>query len=115
MICMYLHIHNNQINRVNPYYFQGWPSYLYCQKNNKQQTTTIPNSELIMVYLRVAIILSLALHCNSLIINVVAQLRDGIRNGRPNSGWALENIGSAVSIAIEDFQAKGLLTEHTFR
>ena len=84
-------------------------------KNNKQQTTTIPNSALIMVYLRVAIILSLALHCNSLIINVVAQLRDGIRNGRPNSGWALENIGSAVSIAIEDFQAKGLLTEHTFR
>ena len=68
-----------------------------------------------MVFLRVAILLSLALHCNPLTINVVAQLRDGIRDGTPNSGWAFENIGSAISIAIEDSQAKGLLTEHTFR
>ena len=68
-----------------------------------------------MVFLGLAIIISLTIHCTPLTINVVVHLTDGIRSGRYNIGWDLENVGSAVSIAIEDFQAKGILTEHTFR
>ena len=68
-----------------------------------------------MVFLQVAILISLALECKPLTINVVVQLTDSLRTGVPVGGWEVGTIGSAVSIAIEDFQAKGFLAEHTFR
>ena len=68
-----------------------------------------------MVFLQVAILISLALHCTPLTINVVVQLRDRLRVGGIPSSWDLGMVGSSVSIAIEDFQAKGFRAQHTFR
>ena len=52
---------------------------------------------------------------SALTINLGALFNYGTDTGRPNDGWSFENLGSAISLAIEDYQNRGGLPNVNFR
>ena len=51
----------------------------------------------------------------SITINLVAFMAQGPDVGVYNNEWLFDNVASAVSLAIEDFQGRGGLPGVTFR
>ena len=66
---------------------------------------------LILVFLQ-----CLTLPCKGEInVHLVFVSYDAVARGRTNTGWGFENVGSAVHLAIEDYQARGGLSNVVFR
>ena len=52
---------------------------------------------------------------SALTINLGALFHHGIDYGYPNDGLSFENVASAMSLAIEDYQSRGGLLNVSFR
>ena len=60
-------------------------------------------------------LLVLIVPTSSVTITIGILMRYGTDVGHPNRGWYYESLASAITLAIEDYQAKGELTDVTFR
>ena len=52
---------------------------------------------------------------SALTINLGLLFNHGIDDEKTNNGWSFENFASAISLAIEDYQARGGLQNVSFR
>ena len=89
--------------------------YITIYKLLPLYTRTIVFVRMPLLILHMMCILSLATSGSTLTIKLGLLFRHGTDVGRPNNGWSFENIGSAISMAIEDYQARGGLPNVSFR